>query len=119
MVEVRFLKVLELPPVPVPNAVYYVLSPDGTRAAEFVTDQAGEPLPVGPVNDVTRPLPFRHVQDVDARVWTVNHNLGHEPASVTVLSVGRLEILAEVERVSVNQLLVKLAAPARGSVLVL
>ena len=112
---VLFFKVLALPPVCVANAFYYVLRDDGTFD-QYLTDATGQPVPSKSGDQGVEP--YRHVQAVPSAVWIVNHNLGRYVAAVTVLTVGGVEMLADVVRVSVNQLRVQLAAPMVGSVLV-
>lgn len=58
---------------------------------------------------------FSHSQTVASTAWTVNHNLGFKP-SVTVLTEGGKERLAEVSHVSVNQLIVNFLTASTGSV---
>lgn len=47
--------------------------------------------------------------------WIVNHNLGKEPL-VSVLTTGGLEMVADVQHMSVNQLIVNFAAPTVGRI---
>ena len=56
---------------------------------------------------------FEHIQAAADSTWTVNHNLGFRP-SVTVLSTGGLEMLAEVLHTSLNQALVYFDTPMAG-----
>jgi hypothetical protein len=56
---------------------------------------------------------------VDANPWIVNHNFGRKPTSVQVLTVGAVEILAEVVHISDNQLRVLFVEPYTGSVRVM
>lgn len=55
----------------------------------------------------------------DANPWVVNHNFGRKPTAVQVLTVGGVEILADVVHISDNQLQVSFAAPFTGSVRVM
>ena len=61
---------------------------------------------------------YIHTQSAPSASWTVNHNLAVQPAAVTVLSPGGMEILAEIVHVSVNQLLVLFASPQTGKAVV-
>jgi len=61
---------------------------------------------------------YVHDQASPASVWTVNHNLGRSPMSVRVLTVGGVEVEAQVTEASANQLTVNLASPQAGRVLV-
>ena len=61
---------------------------------------------------------YVHTQASPSTLWTVNHNLGYTPASVRVLSVGGLEMIAEVVEVSVNQLQVSLEEALTGTVVI-
>lgn len=56
---------------------------------------------------------YEHLQNAPASIWTVNHNLGFYP-DVHVYTLGNLEILAEVQHISVNQTLVYFVAPTAG-----
>jgi hypothetical protein len=64
-------------------------------------------------------LTYEHEQSTDSAIWTVNHNFGRHPASVRLLTEGGHEFDAEVSCVSMNQLQVILATPARGFVICL
>jgi hypothetical protein len=63
--------------------------------------------------------PYVHTQSIAAAEWIVNHNLGHRPAGVEVLSPGGLSVTAEIVHMSVNQLRVYFSDPQTGSVLAL
>jgi hypothetical protein len=62
--------------------------------------------------------PFVHIQSAPATEWVVNHNLGYRP-SVTVFTVGGVEMLAEVVHSTLNQFRVlhnvAVAGTAQGS----
>jgi hypothetical protein len=62
------------------------------------------------------PQPYEYVQSVAAATWTINHNRGRWPTSVTVLSPGGMEIEAAITHVSTAQLVIDFAAPFAGSV---
>jgi hypothetical protein len=59
---------------------------------------------------------YTHIQSTDAAVWTVNHNLGREPAGVEVLTPGGVRVWGGVLHTSVNQLVVTFASPQQGRV---
>lgn len=61
--------------------------------------------------DVLQPFVFRQQQP--SSVWTIAHNLGYKP-SVSVVSDGGSEILAEVVHLSDNVLRVLFSSPASG-----
>lgn len=48
--------------------------------------------------------------------WTINHNLGYNPTSVTILSVGGVIVDAEVLHTSINQVVIIFNTPYAGSV---
>jgi len=50
--------------------------------------------------------------------WIVNHNMARSPSSVRVLSVGGVEVEAQITEVSTNQLVVQFSSPQVGRVLV-
>lgn len=61
--------------------------------------------------------PVKYLQSFTASsLWTVNHNLGREP-SVTVLTVGGLEMLADVQHTSLNQFTVSFSQPQSGRII--
>lgn len=53
-----------------------------------------------------------------AAQWIVNHNLGVVPSNVRVLSVGGVDLEADIVDVSVNQLVVSFAVPVAGRAIV-
>jgi hypothetical protein len=57
---------------------------------------------------------FTHIQSSPATTWTINHNLGFQPAC-EIFSVGGAEIDAEVIHTSVNQTVIYFAFPVAGS----
>lgn len=57
---------------------------------------------------------YEHQQPAASAVWTVAHNLGFRPA-VQVLSVGGLEMMAEVVHLSANVFQVLFDSPEAGS----
>lgn len=54
-----------------------------------------------------------HTQSTPALTWTINHNLGFKPA-VSLLTVGGIEMFAEVVHVSSNQVTVLFVQPTAG-----
>ena len=56
---------------------------------------------------------FTHTQSIAAASWTVNHNLGFKPA-VKALTLGGVEVLAEVIHTSINQLMIYFDLPLAG-----
>lgn len=62
---------------------------------------------------------FEHQQLVASDTWIVNHNLGHEPAAVQILTLGRVEFEADITHVSDNQLVVQTVSPSTGIVRVM
>lgn len=75
----------------------------------------GDPGPPGQDGVAVR---YVHAQASAAAEWIVNHNLGARPA-VTVLSVGGVEVEAQIVHASDNQVRVLFAAPFAGSALCL
>jgi hypothetical protein len=62
--------------------------------------------------------PFEFIQSSAASQWTVNHNLGYRPSSIRVLSPGGIEMEAEVNEISLNQIIVIFLAPMAGRVVI-
>lgn len=56
---------------------------------------------------------YEHTQSVASAAWVVNHNLGYRPA-VSVLSMGGMQMLAEVQHNSLNQAFVYFDSPTTG-----
>ena len=56
---------------------------------------------------------FEHTQGSASALWTVNHNLGREP-SVSVKTVGGVEIVPSVTHQSVNQTQIAFSAATAG-----
>lgn len=50
--------------------------------------------------------------------WIVNHNMSRSPSSVRVLSVGGVEVEAQITETSLNQLVVQFSSPQTGRVVV-
>ena len=69
------------------------------------------PGPQGPAGSGSA---YIHTQGSAATTWTINHNLGFRPG-VTVLSVGGMEVEAEVTHATVNQTLVNFVVATAGS----
>lgn len=57
---------------------------------------------------------YTHTQASAATEWIVNHNLGAKP-TVSVLSPGGVELIADVVHLSTNQARIYFAAPTAGS----
>lgn len=51
-----------------------------------------------------------------SKQWIVNHNLGWNPL-IAVLSLGNVEVVADVHHVSEDQLIINFAAPFAGRVI--
>lgn len=62
---------------------------------------------------------FEFVQSIPQSVWTVSHNLGYRPASVSVFSLDFSEQYDEftVQHVSTTQLLISMDVPTAGRAL--
>lgn len=56
---------------------------------------------------------YVHHQTTPTTQWIINHNLGYYP-HVSVLSVGLVEITADVQHVSVNQTQIQFSIPTAG-----
>lgn len=56
---------------------------------------------------------YTHTQSTALATWTVNHNLGFKPA-VTVLTLGGVEMWAEITHVSNNQVSIGFDSPITG-----
>lgn len=104
----RIVTVLQVPP---PGST--TVSEPRKAVTKITVGKQGPPGAPG-----TSPPRFTFVQSVANATWTVNHNLGYKP-HVSVLSVGGLEMLAEVLHASDNQVLVLFDSPKLGSVLCL
>ncbi len=56
---------------------------------------------------------YIHTQSAESALWTIAHNLGFRP-TVAVTTVGGLEVVADVQHLSINTLTVSLVAPMMG-----
>ena len=61
-------------------------------------------------------LPYVETFASPAAEWIVNHNRGVQPTSVTVMTPGGVEVVAQVLHVSPNQCRVNFASPQAGVV---
>lgn len=86
--------------------------------AQFVNIPASPAEIAAAVDDAIAALDipqiYEHVQAAPLATWTVNHNFGRAPASVRVLSIGGVEMIADVVETSVNQVVISFAAPISG-----
>jgi hypothetical protein len=56
---------------------------------------------------------YEFVQTSTVDTWTINHNLGFYP-SVSIFTMGGIEVDAEIQHISLNQVRVRFAAPMAG-----
>jgi hypothetical protein len=63
--------------------------------------------------EATAARSYVHAQTTAQSEWIVNHNLGYKP-SVTVYTIGGVEVEAEVIHISDYQLRVRFASPQTG-----
>lgn len=73
--------------------------------------QQGPGGPPGPSSPATS---YVHDQSSADVLWIINHNLGVQPAIITVMTPGGSEIEGDVLHISVNQLRISFAAPQNG-----
>ena len=59
----------------------------------------------GPVGPAGSGAGYNHTQTAALSIWTINHNLGYKP-SVQIFTTGGLEMIAEIQHVSINQVTV-------------
>ncbi|MGQ0622670.1 MAG: hypothetical protein ACT4QA_22650 [Panacagrimonas sp.] len=57
---------------------------------------------------------YLHTQSIASTAWTINHNRGAIPGSVTVYSVGGMEVNADVIHTSNNQTSILFSSPYAG-----
>ncbi len=81
-----------------------------TITVEFAAPR-GAPGPTGPPGAVDD---YVFTQGTPAATWTINHNLGRKPL-VSLLTVGGMEMNADILHVSVNQVQVNFAQATAGS----
>lgn len=107
-----FHKLLEGEHVPVPNGIGFVRTAGGAMRI-VVTGEAD-----------TTEIPLEAIAQqfeavfANAAQWIVNHNLGRRPASIALLTVGGVEIEANIVHTSENQFVVDLNPPIAGQVIV-
>ena len=78
-------------------------------------ETTGLPGPQGPPGPAGVGAPFSTTFVDPLDTWVVNHNLGRSPAGVTITSLGGVELLADVQNVSVNQTRVYFEVPTAGT----
>ena len=78
-------------------------------------ETTGLPGPQGPPGPAGVGAPFSTTFVDPLDTWVVNHNLGRPPVGVTVTSLGGIELLADVQNVSVNQTRVYFTVPTAGT----
>jgi hypothetical protein len=82
---------------------------DDGDSVQWVDAAPGSPGPQGPAG-----VDYEHVQISPQSSWTVNHNLGVVP-SVTVYSVGGMEVEASIVHISNNQTVISFVTPFAGT----
>jgi hypothetical protein len=70
--------------------------------------------PPGPGGSGSGGAGYNHTQSTAALTWVINHNLGYKP-SIQTFTVGGLEVLGEVQQISVNQITVAFNTAIAGS----
>lgn len=68
----------------------------------------------GPVGPAGSGAGYNFTQASASDIWTVNHNLGYKP-SVQTFTVGGLEMLGEVQHISVNQTVITFNTAVAGT----
>ncbi|KJV08072.1 hypothetical protein [Methylocucumis oryzae] len=56
---------------------------------------------------------FLYTQSTSSDIWVVNHNLGRRP-NVQVTNLGGMQIIAEVQHISINQVTIYFDTPMAG-----
>ena len=92
----------------VPSPGYIGLFYSSVHDAPAVIDENGNVAPFAPTRNYT------HTQSSASLTWTINHNLGFNP-SVEILSVGGVEIEAQVTHTSVNQTIINFVIATAGT----
>lgn len=64
------------------------------------------------------PAPYEHDQMVASATWTVTHNMGREPAAVSVIDSAGTVVLGGVQHIDSNSLRLLFSAPFAGKALV-
>jgi hypothetical protein len=104
---------------PDPPLILRRFGPDG-RLAALAERADGVPLPmVVAVLEGGSVARYTHTQSAASALWTVNHNLGFIPSSVSVRTVGGVEVEAGVTHISINQLNIEFAVPFAGTALII
>lgn len=93
--------------ITVNNSGYHVVVKDGKIRVISVIAQG----PVGPPGAGTA---YLHTQAVPANTWTINHNLGAQPKSVSLISVGGLNVDGSWIHLNTNQIQVNLNVARAG-----
>lgn len=72
----------------------------------------GPPGPAGPAGDSTYAI---YEFSAPSSVWTINHTLGRFP-DVTVLDSTGTEVLTDIDRPTISQVVITFASPTTGRV---
>jgi hypothetical protein len=83
----------------------------GEDATAITVVEQGPQGPAGPAGTGSA---FPFTQPTPSSAWTVNHNLGFFP-TVTVYSVGSVEVEALVTHTSLNQTVISFSTPTAGT----
>lgn len=115
---------VEHPPPPAePWSLQSLTDVEGTEVAPagnvLAKDDDGQWRPAAPSAAST--MGFRHDQTSASAVWTIHHNLGRFPSSVTLHASGLVSDYDEfvVQHLSVNTLRVSMDAPTAGVALII
>lgn len=91
------------------TALPYASGPAGPTGA------AGPTGPTGPTGPAGVAALYLHTQVTPAATWTINHSRGAIPAATTVLTVGGVEMDAEIVHTTVNQTQVLFVVATAGT----
>jgi hypothetical protein len=84
----------------------------GGRSGPVIVIPGARPGPPGPKGDAG--TSYEHTQASAAATWTIAHNLGQRP-SVSLFSVGGLEMIGSITHLSLNVVQVDFNTPVAGT----
>lgn len=87
---------------------------DELHNVKIETPLAGQALKYDGSLWINKTTEFEFTQSTASDTWTINHNLGFKP-TVTVFSVGGMEVEADVQHTSLNQSIIYFNNPFAGS----
>jgi hypothetical protein len=91
----------------------YVCVVDGTTGSPSAAPASW--VLIGGGGASTPPEPYEHIQSSPNTTWTITHNLGYKPASISLINSANTVFLAQIEYVDNNTLRVHMVGAQSGT----